>query len=82
MSKATFVQGYKDLIDQVESTGKSDPDAARDQYASGLADLIKALVEASTITVAAGIPVTTATPSGPGTGATTAPGTASLAIAP
>lgn len=51
---------------------------AQDAFAQGIADIIEAALKSATVTVAPGIPVTTAGSPSTQTGVTTAPGTGSL----
>jgi hypothetical protein len=55
-----------------------DSETSEDDYAGRLSEIIDRYVKTATVTVGAGIPVSTAGSAGAQTGATTAPGTGSL----
>lgn len=72
--KATLKSGIKSLLDEM----RTKEDISDDYFADQLATLIDTYVKSATITVASGIPVSTAGSALAQSGATTAPGTGTL----
>ena len=71
--KSQIVQGLKNI-----HPNENDPDGAINAFADAIANAVDAYVKSATVTVNAGIPVTTAGSPTAQTGATTGPGTGSL----
>lgn len=70
--EATIKQQIEQLV---ESSSEKDPEIAKQEFYNGLATIIANSIRSAQVNP--GIPVTVATPSGPGTGTTTGPGTLS-----
>lgn len=74
MDKASFTAGIIELQREMLAKGTD----ATEYYAGKLADLIEAFIKSATVTVAAGIPVSTTGTAAAQTGSTTATGTGTI----
>jgi hypothetical protein len=77
LNKSTLETAIKAAF-QTEQTEEGDANTSLDNIASKLATAIDAFVRTATVTVAAGIPVSTAGSAAAQTGATTGPGTGTV----
>lgn len=73
LDDSTFKSELRKLMKDCKDSEKSSED-----FADGLVDLIKAFVKTGEVTIAAGIPVTTAGSATSQTGATSEPGTGTI----
>lgn len=73
LNKAALKSGIQSLAQNIAET-----EGSYEDFADGLADLIDVYVKSGTVTVAAGIPVSTAGTAAAQTGATTATGTGTI----
>lgn len=76
LNKPQLKLDVKQLFQQLQQV--ADNETALNQLSSGLADLIDAYVRSATVTVAAGIPVSTTGTAAAQTGATTSTGNATI----
>lgn len=76
LNKPQLQINIKSLLQQLQQV--SDNDQALNQLSSGLSDLIDSYVKSATVTVAAGIPVSTSGTAAAQTGATTSTGTGTI----
>jgi hypothetical protein len=77
LTKATLKQQIAAAFEN-EKNSTDDPSVSIDRVSGAIADAVDAFVKSATITVAAGIPVTTAGTAVAQTGATTAPSIATI----
>lgn len=77
LDKTSLEAAIKDAF-KSEQTEEGDANASLDRIAGKLATAIDAFVKTGTVTVSAGIPVSTAGTAAAQTGATTGPGTGAI----
>jgi|WetSurMetagenome_2_1015567.scaffolds.fasta_scaffold736009_2 hypothetical protein len=80
LNKTTLAIELKAVFDGVspEAMGVTDPDRLRQKVANEIADVIDAYIKSATVTVAAGINVSTAGTAAAQTGATTSTGNGTI----
>lgn len=74
LNKPQLKQGIKQLLTDMETRNTD----AKDDFATELSNLIETFVKSGTVTVSAGIPVSTAGSATAQTGATTSTGTGTI----